>query len=283
MRRAKTPASSLGDKLRTFAKAYGAAGQRERAEGLIQAATAVDADLAGTTTGLVDDPIVQALLAAVDAVTRAAERITEAAADLAAATAVAGELHVDPGRLPAPPTTTNGAGAPSRPRREPTALRAAAAARAPHGERRLLIAIAQHARGVTREQLSVLTGYKRSSRDTYLQRLRARGAVEETDRIRATSSGRAELGPDYKPLPTGLELRAYWLSHLPEGERRILVTVLRLGRCPTRDEITAATGYRRSSRDTYIQRLRARQLLDVTPAGALVASRDLYDLGGFAP
>ena len=41
------------------------------------------------------------------------------------------------------------------------------------GEIKILTAVAQHPGGVTREQLSVLTGYKRSSRDTYLLRLKA--------------------------------------------------------------------------------------------------------------
>lgn len=44
----------------------------------------------------------------------------------------------------------------------------------PRGERACLIAAAQHPNGVTRPQLTVLTGYKRSSRDAYLQRLSAR-------------------------------------------------------------------------------------------------------------
>src|SRR6185312_5032994 len=41
----------------------------------------------------------------------------------------------------------------------------------PRGEHAILTAAAQYPDGVSREQLTVLTGYKRSSRDTYLQRL----------------------------------------------------------------------------------------------------------------
>lgn len=51
------------------------------------------------------------------------------------------------------------------------------------------ITVAQHRRGVTREALTILTGYKRSSRDTYLQRLRARALVEtEGGAVRAAST-----------------------------------------------------------------------------------------------
>ena len=59
-------------------------------------------------------------------------------------------------------------------RRQPPAMRRASsngsAEPLPKGERACLIAMAQHPDGVTREQLTVLTGYKRSSRDAYIQR-----------------------------------------------------------------------------------------------------------------
>src|SRR5271154_3060174 len=58
------------------------------------------------------------------------------------------------------------------------------------GELRILAAIAQHKSGVTREQLTVLTGYKRSSRTTYLQRLRSEGWIEaHGTMLHATSAG----------------------------------------------------------------------------------------------
>jgi hypothetical protein len=47
------------------------------------------------------------------------------------------------------------------------------------GPRIVLTAIAQHTAGVSREQLTVLTGYKRSSRDTYLQLLRQRALIAD--------------------------------------------------------------------------------------------------------
>ena len=100
MKREKTPRSTLGDQLRTFAAAYAVSGQRDRAEGLVQASHTADAHLAGSTTGIVD-PIVEALIVAaravVDAaqrVTEAADRITEAAADIASA----GDLGDEPRR-----------------------------------------------------------------------------------------------------------------------------------------------------------------------------------------
>jgi hypothetical protein len=131
------------------------------------------------------------------------------------------------------------------------------------GERQTLVAIAQYPEGVTREQLTVLTGYKRSTRNTYLQRLCQWGyAVSRGDRIVITDPGMAVLGPDFEPLPTGDALRSYWLARLPEGERRILE--LLASAYPygvSREELSEQTGYARSSRNTYLQRMHAKALI----------------------
>jgi hypothetical protein len=132
------------------------------------------------------------------------------------------------------------------------------------GERACLIAIAQHLEGVTREQLTVLTGYKRSTRDTYIQRLSAGGRINlRGELIFASDEGVAVLGGDYQPLPTGDELREHWLRRLPEGERKVLEVAIETYPEPVaRDAISDATGYARSSRDTYLQRLGARKLVE---------------------
>lgn len=144
----------------------------------------------------------------------------------------------------------------------------------PKGERIVLVAIASYPDGVDRDQLSVLTGYKRSSRDTYVQRAQARGHVNvDGARITITDDGVAALGDDYAPMPTGDALREHWLAKLPEGERRILRVVLDAHPHPVeRFSIDAATGYKRSSRDTYLQRLGARRL--ITFVGGHVRASD---------
>jgi len=86
----------------------------------------------------------------------------------------------------------------------------------------------------------------------------------------------AALGDDFEPLPTGDALREHWLTTLPEGERRILghlIDVYPAG--ITGDELSDLTEYKRSSRNTYIQRLRARQLV-VTSGGLVQAADTLF-------
>jgi chromosome segregation and condensation protein ScpB len=146
------------------------------------------------------------------------------------------------------------------------------------GERRVLAAVAQHQEGVTREQLTVLTGYKRSSRDTYLQRLRARDLVVDGERITVTDAGLAELGPDFEPLPTGAELLDHWRTKLPSGELAVLeVLVAAYPKPVDREVISEATNYQRSSRDTYLQRLRSRQLVAEAGRGMVRASDQLFE------
>lgn len=147
----------------------------------------------------------------------------------------------------------------------------------PKGERAVLIAAAQYEGGVDREQLSILTGYKRSSRDTYLQRLRERGFIDQQgDTLVATDAGMAALG-DFEPLPTGDALREYWLNRLPEGERRVLEVLISHHPDPVpREVIDEQTGYKRSSRDTYLQRLSARKIVRSVGRGEVAASEELF-------
>jgi hypothetical protein len=149
----------------------------------------------------------------------------------------------------------------------------------PLGLRTCLTAIAQHDGGVDRDQLSVLTGYKRSTRDAYLRKLLDRGdvAVAGTGRVIATQAGVAELGDDYQPLPTGAGLRDYWMNRLPEGERRVLEVLLQA--YPNdlqRADIDVATGYKRSTRDAYLSKLITRRLIEFGTEGMRATSR-LFD------
>lgn len=146
------------------------------------------------------------------------------------------------------------------------------------GERVVLSAVAQHAEGITREHLTVLTGYKSSSRNTYLQRLQQRGYVRAAlGVINITDEGIQSLGNDYAPLPEGEELREYLMKTLPEGERRILgILINSYPAVVDREMLSTETGYAPSSRNTYLQRLTARQLVEFEGRGAIKASEKLF-------
>lgn len=185
-------------------------------------------------------------------------------------------------RAPAPPVIEHRPARQPAPRVTPASLPSSGGASMsplPKGEHAILTALGQYPGGCTREQLSILTGYKRSSRDAYVQRLREKGlCVTDGGAVQATQEGVAALGPNFEPLPTGRDLQAYWLDRLPEGERRVLQGLIdAFPQSVTRDFIDQVTGYKRSSRDAYIQRLKSRQLVTIEGRGELRASEVLFD------
>lgn len=148
----------------------------------------------------------------------------------------------------------------------------------PAGERSILIACAQHEpRGCNREQISILTGYKRSTRNAYIQRLSEKEYVEcRGEQVIATQDGINALGHDYQPLPTGEALRDYWIGRLPEGERKVLQVAIDTYPEPApREVIGGETGYKRSTRNAYIQRLSTRRLV-VSFGDGIKASDELF-------
>lgn len=148
------------------------------------------------------------------------------------------------------------------------------------GERRTLIAIAQHqAEGVTRPQLTQLTGYTRRTRDSYLQKLgQAAFVAPDHGAIIATKAGLDWLGCDYEPLPVGDALLKHWLSNLPEGECNVLMVATKaFPNAIDRSKIDTLTGYTRRTRDSYLQKLKARRLVDDAGRGSIIAASALFD------
>ena len=132
------------------------------------------------------------------------------------------------------------------------------------GERMMLNAIAQFGDdGVDREQLFVLTGYKSTSIDTYLKRLRGAGHIGRDWPVVATPEGIAALGDAFEPLPRGAELVAFWAERLGEGENKLLRVIIESEpNGLTKAEVGALTNYKETSVDTYAKRLRARRIIE---------------------
>jgi hypothetical protein len=146
----------------------------------------------------------------------------------------------------------------------------------PPGELATLTAALQYP-GLDRKRLTVLTGYKRSSRDAYIVRLASKGLIEvASNALHATEAGAAAL-PSFEPLPTGAALVSYWQGRLPEGERRTLDVLIHAGGAEVaREVIDETTGYKRSSRDAYLVRLKARGLVEFSGRGTVRASEELF-------
>lgn len=144
----------------------------------------------------------------------------------------------------------------------------------PKGELAIMKAIAQYPNGASREQLTQLTGYKRASRDAYILRLKGKGFI--TGDLTPTQSGIDALGGNYEPLPTREALIQYWLNKLPKGQKvYFFIAVNNDGNWITKSEADTKTNFQRSSRDAYLNRLRARNLIEVKD-GAFRAHPDLY-------
>jgi hypothetical protein len=166
-----------------------------------------------------------------------------------------------------------------QPRPRSTNGHAGPAADLPKGELAVIKVAAMYGdEGATREQITLMSGYKRSTRDAYIQRAREKAMLDQRgDRLVATDAGVQALGSEYEPLPTGDELRAYWLQRLPEGERKVLDTVCGSHPVPVpREMISDSTGYKRSTRDAYIQRLATRLVINVNRDGTIGAKPELF-------
>jgi Helicase HerA, central domain len=165
----------------------------------------------------------------------------------------------------------------SKPLKERVQHTNGSSANLPPGERATLTALIQYPEGLQRGQLTVLTQYKRSSRDAYIQRLREKGFVETAgDTVKATEVGILAL-PDAEPLPTGVELQEHWLRELPSGEAKVLqVLIAAYPGAVGREALSEQTGFARSSRDAYLQRMKAKQLWTEPSRGEVRASEDLF-------
>lgn len=111
----------------------------------------------------------------------------------------------------------------------------------------ILGVLVQYHEGCSIGKISLLAGYKQSgSFMSTLSSLRTQGYLtgNNSEMMRITSSGIDALG-DFKALPTGAELAAYWLRHPSFGlcERKILEAVLSSGDGLTLEEICEKTGY----------------------------------------
>lgn len=132
-----------------------------------------------------------------------------------------------------------------------------APSRLPTGHSNILKYCAQHFEGLRRDQLTVFTGYKKDTRNTYIRELINWGYVrDEGSLIQITRQGTLALGENWIELPEGEQLRRNWISSLPKGEAEILEILISNYPNPvSRNQLTELTGYKKDTRNTYLRTL----------------------------
>lgn len=149
--------------------------------------------------------------------------------------------------------------------------------------RKVLTVLAQHPDGCNAGKLALLTGYRYSGgfRNT-LSELRSLGLMEgaNTDVMKITDAG-FSCGP-FDPMPTGEQLRQYWLNHpsFGIGERKILQQLLEYPESGlNKDQLCHLTGYQWSGGfRNYLGTLRTAGVIVGSNTGYMRVSEEL--LGG---
>lgn len=152
------------------------------------------------------------------------------------------------------------------------------------GLRRILIALAQRADGLTLRQIGIRAGLssKSGTFSTYMSKGRQSGWIQDGGkggRSTITDEGRTVLGA-YDPLPSGRDLFNYWMQELGDsGASRILQAVveahpntLTLEQIGERANLNSKSG----TFSTYMSRLRTLELVE-SGRGWVKASDELFD------
>lgn len=132
--------------------------------------------------------------------------------------------------------------------------------------------------GVTKAAINVLCGYRTRTRNDYISKLSQGGLIEIRGQLLyPTAAGFAAM-PDAEPLPTGAALQQHWLGQLPQGEARILETLLDLGGEPMeRSELDDLLEYAPRTRNDYLSKLKTKLLITTPGPGQVAASDLLFD------
>jgi DNA-binding MarR family transcriptional regulator len=258
-RRRKTPETEIASKIRTAAAVYAANGQKDRAEGMIQAADMVDELTRRGGSGLV-----QSIVDSPDA------RLAQIEARLAKLEGARSK--------PLPPEferKPNGVG--KRSPKEIASILMTPPDLTP-GEKAILAAISQQV-GLTLDELIAVVNLRKTSLRTYLGNLRAAGyATVERGVNFATEEGHKYIR-EHQRLPIGSRLLESWLGRLPPGEEKILRCISTNGQIAVAGLIGETTGLQATSVRTYLGELSRRKLIVRPTKGRVALAPILTDEG----
>lgn len=256
-RRRKTPETDIAAEIRKYANGYAATGQKEHADGMLQAADMVDGFMAKARTNAHSGAKVHSIDLSPSNSLEARVAELEKIVSVKYPLLLEATVKERPERRPKP----NGAPVPVG---DPS-LSA--------GEYRILAAIVQRGGlaataqrgGVTLDELTAIVNLRATSLRTYLGNLRAAGySMVSGGRHYPTDEGVSRVGGS-PTIPYGSKLLEWWLDgHLSPGEERILRAVASSGSVSVhavRDLIGETTGLRATSVRTYLNNLSRRKLI----------------------
>lgn len=156
-----------------------------------------------------------------------------------------------------------------------TAKKGDSEASLPRGEKAVLQCVAQFG-SRTRKQIRIITGYKKSSVDTYIRNLVSYGYVVANDSIEITEAG-LQACQDAEQLPSGRDLIEYWKNTLSGGERELFIGIVSVYPNDVhRDQIPSEVQYAPSSVDTYLRKLISYNIVYVSRKGYVKADDELF-------
>ena len=148
-------------------------------------------------------------------------------------------------------------------------------------ERTVLGVLAQYPDGRSKQQVAMLSGYSQTSGafGQALANLKKLSLIDGSSALfKITDKGRDEIGTDYDPLPTGEELRQYWIDKRPAQEGKILKALIDVyPNTLSKREIAEQVGYSETS-GAFGQALANLKKLDIISGGsaAFLASDALF-------
>lgn len=273
MRRRKTPETPIATQIRTAAAVYAANGQKEHAQGMVQAADMLD-ELAKRATAFVVRREDMTPPATPEIFGKNFDEIRARLAKLEAAVFIKSRIRFVPGDSPtmAQKPVANGL-------LETPVFRPAGSATEPRSpmDAKMLAVLAQRApKPTTGAQLAILTGYSRSgSFSGALARLRKAGWIDGSGKYLTITDAGWPHAPKTDPLPRGTALLDFWCERVGTmGGALLRAIVADYPGEVWADELAQRTGYKQSG--SFSGALAVLRTLDlVTKRGRIRASEEL--------
>lgn len=145
----------------------------------------------------------------------------------------------------------------------------------PKGELAVLRVVAQSNGDCTVSRISLVTGLRGASVESYLNRLSGKGLVDRGRGLATCTVEGIKSAGDLPPKLSGKDLLKRELNTLPKGEAKVLAEVMSSKSSISRDDIAKSTGLSAASVESYLNRLATRKLV-LRDKGKACINREVY-------